>query len=50
MAKLTEVQFSAQCSYVAKNAAAWAGDVLTLPERCHRTADPVNETADLEAW
>jgi hypothetical protein len=27
--KLTEVQFSMQCAYIAKNAAAWAGDTLT---------------------
>ena len=27
--KLTEAQFSMQCAYIAKNAAAWAGDTLT---------------------
>lgn len=37
---LTEAQFSMQCSYIAKNAAAWAGDLLTLEENCHRAADP----------
>jgi hypothetical protein len=31
--ELTEAQFSMQCAFIAKNAAAWAGDLLTLPER-----------------
>lgn len=39
MAKLTEAQFAQQCAYIAKNAAAWAGDTLTLPENHHRPAD-----------
>lgn len=42
MSKLTEAQFSMFCSYIAKNAAAWAGDILTLPERYNREADPKN--------
>lgn len=33
MARLTEAQFSMQCSFIAKNAASWAADILTLPER-----------------
>jgi hypothetical protein len=37
---LTEAQFSMQCSYIAKHAAAWAGDILTLPERYNLPADP----------
>lgn len=40
MAKLTEAVFSMQCSFIAKNAAAWAGDILTLPEHYNREADP----------
>jgi hypothetical protein len=32
MTKLTQARFSMQCSYIAKNAAGWAGDLLTLPE------------------
>lgn len=40
MTTLTNAQLSVQCSYIAKNAASWAADLLTLPERCHRTADP----------
>jgi hypothetical protein len=39
MTKLTEAQFSMQCAFIAKNAAAWAGDILTLPERCNEPAD-----------
>lgn len=39
MSKLTEAQFSVQCSFIAKNAAAWAGDILTLPEHYNREAD-----------
>jgi hypothetical protein len=42
MARLTEAQFSQQCAYIAKNAAAWAADILTLPENYHREADPSN--------
>ncbi|MEH3111556.1 MAG: hypothetical protein PGN22_15795 [Agrobacterium cavarae] len=42
MPKLTEAHFSMLCSYIAKNAAAWAGDILTLPERHARPADPAN--------
>ncbi|KQZ96795.1 hypothetical protein ASD74_05940 [Rhizobium sp. Root564] len=42
MSKLTEAHFSMLCSYIAKNAAAWAGDILTLPERHGRAADPAN--------
>ena len=38
--KLTEAQFSMQCSFIAKNAAAWAGDLLTLPEHYTKEADP----------
>lgn len=37
--KLTNAQFSMQCSFIAKNAAAWAGDTLTLPERLNQEAD-----------
>lgn len=40
MSKLTEAVFSMQCSFIAKNAAAWAGDILTLPENYSREADP----------
>lgn len=39
MAKLTEAQFAQQCAYIAKNASAWAGDTLTLPENHHRPAE-----------
>lgn len=39
MSKLTEAVFSMQCSFIAKNAAAWAGDILTLPERYSCEAD-----------
>lgn len=39
MSKLTEALFSMQCSFIAKNAAAWAGDILTLPEHYNREAD-----------
>ncbi|MEJ8311133.1 hypothetical protein [Agrobacterium larrymoorei] len=42
MSKLTEAHFSMLCSYIAKSAAAWAGDILTLPERHARAADPAN--------
>lgn len=38
--KLTEAQFSMQCAFIAKNAAAWAGDLLTLPEHYNKEADP----------
>lgn len=34
--KLTKMQFSIQCSFIAKNAAAWAGDLLGLPD-CNDT-------------
>ena len=37
--KLTTSQFSMQCAFIAKNAAAWAGDALTLPERLNEAAD-----------
>lgn len=37
--RITEAQFSMQCSFIAKNAAAWAGDLLTLPEHYNRQAD-----------
>ncbi|WGG61894.1 hypothetical protein [Brucella intermedia] len=37
--KLTTSQFSMQCAFIAKNAAAWAGDALTLPERLNEEAD-----------
>jgi hypothetical protein len=37
--KLTEVQFSMQCAFIAKEAAAWAGDILILPERLNEEAD-----------
>ena len=40
MTKLTEAVFSMQCSFIAKNAAAWAGDILTLPEHYNQEADP----------
>ncbi len=40
MAKLTNAAFAEQCAYLAKNAAAWAGDCLTLPEYNHRPVDP----------
>lgn len=39
MSRLTEAVFSMQCSFIAKNAAAWAGDILTLPEHYNREAD-----------
>ena len=29
---LSEAEFARQCTFIAKNAAAWAGDILTLPE------------------
>lgn len=37
--KLTAAQFSMRCAFIAKNAADWAGDILTLPERCNEPAD-----------
>lgn len=37
--KLTEAVFSMQCSFIAKNAAAWAGDMLTLPENYAREVE-----------
>ena len=37
--KLTTSQFSMQCAFIAKNAAAWAGDALTLHERLNEEAD-----------
>ena len=40
--RLTEAQFSTQCAFIAKNAAAWAGDILTLPERYNEIASPAN--------
>lgn len=42
--RITEAQFSMQCSFIAKNAAGWAGDILTLPERYNLEAD-VNSVA-----
>lgn len=39
MDELTEVEFSKQCSFIAKEAAAWAGDLLTLPERLECKVD-----------
>ena len=30
---MTRAELSAQCSWIAKNAASWAGDLLTLPEK-----------------
>lgn len=41
MAKLTEAQFSIQCAYIAKNAAAWAADTLT-------TADDLSKDANAD--
>ncbi|MGH6774726.1 hypothetical protein [Brucella tritici] len=38
--KLTNAQFSMQCAFIAKNAAAWAGDSLTLPEELNREIRP----------
>lgn len=38
--KLTEAIFSMQCSFIAKNAAAWAGDLLTLPEQYDTVSNP----------
>jgi hypothetical protein len=37
--KLTNAQFSMQCAFIAKNAAAWAADTITLPERLNQAAD-----------
>ena len=37
--RITEAQFSMQCAFIAKIAAAWAGDLLTLPERYNCEAD-----------
>lgn len=37
--KITSAQFSMQCSFIAKNASAWAADMLTLPESYQ---DPVD--------
>ena len=39
MGKLTEAQFSMQCAFIAKNAASWAGDILTNPEDYGKPAD-----------
>ncbi|APU92975.1 hypothetical protein PQB34_gp47 [Ochrobactrum phage POI1126] len=39
MAKLTQAQFAMQCAFISKNASAWAGDTLTLPERLNKHAD-----------
>lgn len=30
--KLTGAEFAQACAYIARNAASWAGDSLTLPE------------------
>jgi len=38
--KLTEAQFSMHCAFIAKNAAGWAADTLTLPERHNQPIDP----------
>jgi hypothetical protein len=38
--RITEAQFSMQCAFIAKNAAAWAADLLTLPEYYTKEADP----------
>lgn len=38
--RFTEAQFSTQCAFIAKSAAAWAGDILTLPERYNEPASP----------
>lgn len=38
---LTGAQFSMLCSYIAKNAAAWAGDCLTLSDDHAKPADPL---------
>jgi hypothetical protein len=32
VSNLTNAEFAMFCSYIAKNASAWAGDCLTLPE------------------
>ena len=37
--KLTTAHFSMQCAFIAKNAAAWAGDALTLPEELNQPVD-----------
>lgn len=53
MRRLTNVEFAQQCAFIAKNAAAWAADSLTLPEYRER---PVDERVaerfcrDLEGW
>ena len=38
--RLTEAQFSMHCAFIAKNAASWAGDSLTLPEKHNLPIDP----------
>jgi hypothetical protein len=38
--RITEAQFAMQCAFVAKNAASWAGDILTLPERYNQASSP----------
>jgi hypothetical protein len=38
--KLTGAEFAQQCAFLAKNAAAWAGDALELTEFHHCDADP----------
>lgn len=58
--RITSAQFSMQCSFIAKNAAAWAGDMLTLPESYQdpvdtatvaRFTDDMRERLDrLDAW
>ena len=32
MRRISQATFSMQCAFIAKNAASWAGDLLTLPE------------------
>lgn len=38
--RITGAQFSMQCAFIAKNAASWAGDILTLPEDYNMPASP----------
>jgi len=53
MGRLTNAEFAQRCAYIAKNAAAWAGDSLTLPEYWNQ---PVKEEVaerfcrDIEGW
>lgn len=37
---MTQAEFAQQCAFIAKKAADWAGDVLTLPEDYARPVDP----------